>query len=435
MQAKREIDVLVICSTLNQITNYLMINLFKPKMIYNITYDAFSQKLMNINMKNGDWDEYLKSECIKNKKLDYNCNDFKDVYLKTTEIHEIKNKLKKEIVDKEKNKDIFWHITGGQRLLSLAIYEIVKERENDKLLYIEGNTENLIVSDKNGENCNKEKDGCYKYDYRCSELNFQTVLNLTGFRTKVDLESTDIFIGIQNEDTNKSEEEINNNKENFRNEHKFYRKIYKALFNRKDEDKQIAREFRDALIRSNIDKDNSKKIIRDAFKEINRKFEILKDDEHNYLDDQKKKEYPAGYIFEKITAHRIYDIVKQKTNVIEMATSLKIYFNKNGDINKGIKDEIDIALLTDTGKMIIFECKSGGMSGDNAKSTKYTTYRLAGVFGMPILLTPLLRDEIEEKEKDNLKNCFKALKSAETAELINIPFDELNDNEIIKKLV
>jgi len=56
-------------------------------------------------------------------------------------------------------------------------------------------------------------------------------------------------------------------------------------------------------------------------------------------------------------------------------------------------------LLTKNGKFMIFECKSGGMDGDVAKSTKYSTYAVSGVYGLPILITPLLGDEIKAIRK------------------------------------
>ncbi|MBD3840093.1 MAG: hypothetical protein IE878_06900, partial [Epsilonproteobacteria bacterium] len=75
-------------------------------------------------------------------------------------------------------------------------------------------------------------------------------------------------------------------------------------------------------------------------------------------------------------------------------------------------DEFDIALLTKNGKFMIFECKSGGMKGDVAKSTKYSTYAVSGVYGKPILITPLLEDEIIAiRKKSHLSdNAFEYLK-------------------------
>ena len=80
-----------------------------------------------------------------------------------------------------------------------------------------------------------------------------------------------------------------------------------------------------------------------------------------------------------------------------MAMSLKAFKDKETRIT----DEIDIALLTNTGRIINFECKSGSLKGDNAKSHNFTTYSLSGVFGAPIFLTPLThKGEKLEKELD-----------------------------------
>lgn len=418
----KNIDVLVICSTLNQVTNYLMIKYFKPKKIYNITYKE--SDFNNINMKNADWDKCLKDECEKIKK-ELGFTDIIDIELQKTDLESlngIKEKIKENLDKNDVKKNIFWHITGGQRVVSLAINEIVKERRecDDKLLYIEGNTENLIVSDKTGENCNKEKNGKCEYDYRCKDLNFSTVLNLAGFKAKVDLDTTNILISSGKKDLKKSEE------------HKFYKRLYTKLF-KNESSKEFAQQFRDSLVEANKQA-KSYKVIEESLKKIDKELKISEaGNDKNYFEEEKKQRFPAGYIFEKITAHRIFELVKDNTNVVEMATSLKISFAAFKGLGEKIRDEIDIALLTDTGKMIFFECKSGGMNGDNAKSTKYTTYRLSGVFGMPILLTPLFNSEISDKEnKENLKKCYEALRSAETAELMNIPFDKLNKDSIEK---
>jgi hypothetical protein len=102
-------------------------------------------------------------------------------------------------------------------------------------------------------------------------------------------------------------------------------------------------------------------------------------------------------------------------------------------------DELDIVLLTGTGQIIIFECKSGGMSGDNAKSHKYTTYRLAGVFGAPIFLSPLFEQETYEAnnsdKKDILNNCQAAYRSADRSELETWPLNKIEEyfDEMMKK--
>jgi hypothetical protein len=112
------------------------------------------------------------------------------------------------------------------------------------------------------------------------------------------------------------------------------------------------------------------------------------------------KQYPFGYILEKLAFYQFEKIVS--TNKASVAHSLKIIF-EDEDVQKEINhktiDEFDIALLTKNGKFMIFECKSGGMSGDVAKSTKYSTYAVSGAYGLPILITPLLASEINNIDK------------------------------------
>ena len=145
------------------------------------------------------------------------------------------------------------------------------------------------------------------------------------------------------------------------------------------------------------------------------------------LPDEFKNIYSAGYIFEKIMAYEIYSIIEESEvmkNITGLYTNVKIGYE---DISKPKEqlDELDIVILTKTGKLIIFECKSGDMSGDNAKSTKYTTYRLSGVFGMPILLLPIKFCEIKEKGK--FEKSISAYKSAKRAGLKVICLDKLDD--------
>ena len=130
---KSNIENLVICSTLNQITNYLIIKKYKPRKVFNITFDDDIQ--MNINMKNKEWDEYLRNKCESDDEL--NDIEFENIELIKEEcysITEIKEKLEKSIVDEIDDKNIYWHITGGQRIISLAISKIIKNRVDDKLL-------------------------------------------------------------------------------------------------------------------------------------------------------------------------------------------------------------------------------------------------------------------------------------------------------------
>jgi len=436
--AQEKIDNLVICSTLNQITNYLIIERYKPKRIFNITYDEKARSKMNISMKNEKWDEYLAQEVIKKNKFKDNIElSHSDMY----SLIDIKEVLEREILDKA-NEKVYWHITGGQRTIALAVRELVKERKKDKVMYIEGNSEKLIVSNNCGELITSED------RYECRNLTFEQVLRLTGFDTKK-LKSTSIL--KKKGKTNVKEDD---------KEYQFYKKLYEIVYSeKKKENKQIYKVdfvekdevknyegcFRDLLLKSNGIKNSKDKTERQDFtKELFRK--LL--EEHKELDDigyyteiceEFNKSYPAGYIFEKLTAYKIYDLIKGNDKIVGMETSLKTYFieEKESKTNKkdNIIDELDIVLLTSTGKIINFECKSGGMKGDNAKSHNYTTYRLSGVFGMPILLSPLYYEETTDDFKDKndeLKHQFQALRAAEAAELEVFPIDGIKEG--LKKL-
>ena len=144
-------DALVICSTLNQITNYLVIKKFikeyGPLKIYNITFDKDARKKMNKNINIDDWDKQLKNSCKKKFKID-DCN-ITNICLGESDFYNIGDIVYKVMceIDKfdiENKKTIYWHITGGQRIIAMAAGEIIKERPQDKWIYMEGNVEKLL---------------------------------------------------------------------------------------------------------------------------------------------------------------------------------------------------------------------------------------------------------------------------------------------------
>lgn len=406
-----KVENLVICSTLNQITNYLIIEKYKPKRVFNITFDSKSSEKFNINIKNCDWDKWLENEC-KELKIEWNPVELttSDIY----DLNELKSKLKKKILNEKiilSSEKIYWHVTGGQRIITLAINELLKEeasRKEDKLIYIEGNAEKVIIYDyKDNSICNES--------YGCKKLTLEKVLNLVGFNTKDYLESTVILKG--------------KNARLDSNEHEFYKNLYKIIINDEEQYECDGEKgsFRDLLLKSNtIEK--RKAFVEKLFEELSKKdtkFTKSKDSYNIFASEEIGKSYPAGYIFEKLTAHKIYDVIKNNDNVIELRTSVKTYFDDESK-KFGIIDELDIVLLTDTGKIINFECKSGGMKGDNAKSHNYTTYRLAGVFGMPVLLSPLYENEAFNNTKDNeLEHQIQAFKAGKAAELEVIEIDRI----------
>lgn len=463
--ALKDYDNLVICSTLNQVTNYLIIKKVQPKNVYNITLSEDARKSGNKNMKNDKWDDYLSKE-LKLHESTKNIN-FKSIKLQKSEIHhlnKLKGRLKDDIIEKFKhqNEPILWNITGGQRITSLAISEAIKERENDKLLYIEGNSEEIVIL-----NNKKESDTEEDILYSDSNLTMEEALRLTGFDIRDGIDST---LRVYKD---KGEFKVKNkSQDKFDKEHNFYINLYNKMTCKNDDDESdklnLNREnteltvdgykykinskeidckgnFRDLLIASN--KIVNPKRVKDGeeIQDTNRvkyvlalfqKYYDLDKQEYNFKESSELNQwYPAGHIFEKIVFHRIYDVIENecKVRVNEIMTNLKTNFYHD-ELEKGedtIIDELDIAILTDTGKLINLECKSGRMSGDNAKSTKYTTYRLSGVFGMPILISPLYDGEDSEEDlaKKNkiLSDSVKAFRAASRAELEKLTLDKFED--------
>ncbi|PRR79329.1 hypothetical protein [Clostridium luticellarii] len=417
-------DALVVCSTLNQITNYLVIKEYMPEKVYNITFDEKARKKMNENIKIDDWDKQLKNLCKEKLKIDD--SNIKDICLGESDfynIEDIVDKIDGEIDENDK-KTIYWHITGGQRLVAMAVAEFIKDRSQDKWVYMEGNIEKLLEYDNELKSKNV-------INYSNRDLDFKQAFDLTGFKYNDKLSSTNV-LDINNKEIN----------ENLGKEQEFYNILYGIFC--------TDASFREQLLESNSEKTENerKEYITKAFKDLkeyNKKdSERLKNCKYDiYKSDEMKKSCPAGYIFEKIAGYKIYKALRNakfKHNINQIAFSIKTQFDDRDDKvkkddkdnkNKGysIIDELDIALLSSTGKLINFECKTGGMEGDNAKSHNYTTYRLSGVFGMPILISPLLENERKHKEKIEKfgKQCG-AIRSAERAELYVWTIDKIEEN-------
>lgn len=401
------IETLVICSTLNQITNYLLIKKYEPNQIINITLESTENYKTGINIKNEKWDEYLKETFEQS----YNIKPLELHFNQLININEIYNILKRRI----KSDKIYWNITGGQRTIALAVQRFIREcqRVDDKILYIEGNSEKLLVEDYEG-NVKVEK-------YFNESLSIEKALKLVGFQQVNSLEMNLI---------EKTKEDM-----------AFYLKLYDIIIkneileisiNKKYKNNKEKLTFRKHLLNSNKQDNCSlrKSYLEDLinFFSMSKKYNIT-EEELRIFEENISGSYPVGTIFEKIVGYKLLNIIKENDlNVVDMRLNCKINFNDEEHDNS-IVDEIDIIMLTNVGKLIMFECKSGGMSGDNAKSHRHTTYRLSGVFGTPIFLSPLLKEEythLDDIKKDQLIYKSKsAYKSAIRAELEMWGFDEI----------
>ncbi|ABS42804.1 hypothetical protein [Clostridium botulinum] len=419
----KNVEHLVIFSTLNQITNYIAIKNLKPKNIYNITFDQGFADTLKQGIDPKKWDDNLKNvlndENIKPKRKNIEIKQC--MYI---DLEKFKEELEKNIEYVDEDTPIYWHITGGQRIFAIAIHDIVKKRPNDIIFYLEGNSEKIIY-------IGKEKT---KFEYELKDLDFSTAFKLMGYNTE-DLDSTRILKGkIKKNDKN---EKLKYDK----NEMKFYHRLYDWIINNDGEktkshiafsigDKKFEGTFKKLLLESNsINRTIRQEFLKKLFEELEKKSPSLKKIEYNFINsDEMKMEFPAGYIFEKLTGYQIYKVVEDNTRILGMAMSLKVYNEEGGHST----DELDIALLTNTGRIINFECKSGSLKGDNAKSHKFTTYSLSGVFGAPIFLTPLTyKGEKLEKELD--KKLHSACKAADRANLEKIYLKDIKEK--VKKLI
>jgi len=360
----------VIVSTLNQMVNYIPLKRFGFKETINITISGSDYA------DNGKWDENLKAVC-------------KDVVIENiifaqseiTNITTIQNRLTEKLKGKEK---IFWNITGGQRPFILAITQFIQNRQDDIICYLEGNKSQMALL-KN----NHKIEGMQNYNLK--DLSIETALRLMGFEFK---------------DTKTSRRNLLTNHDE--NEKKFYLDFLEKYIADKDLRENCI------LLNRDTEKENAKKVIKKK----------LKDLEYQKLDKELENNKAFGYILEKIAGYKILELAKNK--IADMSFGEKINFSE-GKVDESHIDEFDIALLTKNGKFMIFECKSGVMDGDVAKSTKYSTYAVSGAYGLPILITPLLASEIGSIDSlgDEYKYIKSAVKSAKRASLEVWGIDEL----------
>ncbi len=349
----------VFASTLNQMINYIPIKMFSFKELYSVTLcnDANLTKKVE---DNEEWDRHLSG-------LISDINEIKIYQNEYLNVSKTIGQFRKEL----EGKKVFWNLTGGQRPFVLAVLEYVKNRPDDYVAYLEGNTGKLTLRINN-----VERDLGYQLP---KEANLETALKLMGYKPQ---------------STFNSNVTIDTNEQNF-----WADTFYKQYIGSKD--------FRKNLVLLNKKKDEKDQTIdkNKCWEEI---FNILGLTDKSYLDAYKnsKAEYPFGYILEKMVFYVLYK--NFHTKVQQIYASLRSYADGSQI------DEFDIIILTKTGKVINFECKSGVMDGDVAKSTKYSTYAISGVYGLPILITPLLK---QYKKEFPFENSCDAISAADRANL------------------
>ena len=377
----------VMVSTLNQMVNYIPLKYFdcKFKEVVNITINDSQYA------DNSKWDKNLTE--VLGSEVSTSPINFKQSEI--TNFTTIKNRLNEQLKGKEK---IFWNITGGQRPFVLAIQQIAKA--DDVICYLEGNKSQMVLL----QNGIELKDIVDDYSIENKEdLNIEIALKLMGFDIK---------------ETKTSHRNLLEKYDETKDEREFYLNFL---------DEYIKNE----TLRKNcilLNRESEKATAQTAIKTA------LKDLKYSKIDEELNQNKAFGYILEKLAGYKILEVANGK--ISDMTFGEKInHLREEDKADEYHIDEFDIALLTKNGKFMIFECKSGGMEGDVAKSTKYSTYAVSGAYGLPILITPLLQseiDNIDNLDKDIYGYIQSAVKSAKRADLEVWGLDEIGgiDNNI-----
>ena len=372
-------------STLNQMVNLLTLRMFPPEQLVYCTIEG--------SPENARWDknfDAVVAQELKKPKITFTL-DKNDLLA----ISNIEDKLAHQLAANGlSTPPLLWNITGGQRYYFLAAYELFKKRHDDFLCYVEGNTNRIILL-KNA-NGNILQAG----DIRSNiEVSIVEALKLMGFKQGTRTSDLHVKFDAAGASTKAPMPE--------------YLPFF-DLLTQTEELRQFCLELNVKKDKTQHDHDELARLLAEPqFKKIREQLE--------------QPPYGSfGKVFEMAIGAKILDIIKNlkpRHYVSELVVSQVVTFD---DANTPV-DEFDIVLLTRDGKFIIFECKTGSMHSDVAKSTRYSAYAVGGVYGLPILLVPLRSEErkVVPPFAENLKGTIKA---AERAQLAVWGLDEIEPN-------
>lgn len=478
----KEKDAYVICSTLNQIVNYIPIKLMEKKFkdkstkIFNITVKGKSEESSIFKrFDNGAWDKNLENILQEDGieigyRKDEN-NSYDKIEIKRNECNCIITELNKKILGKvedgqaeincntgncaekkQQYKAIVWNITGGQRSTIFAIQKFIahEKRYKDCIIYLEGNSNDIV--------CMKLNTKSKEFDYKLLEekyyidLNLNTVFKLAGF--KVSNDEGNLINYLKLEEKYKINDRFKNEIEEYelcRRLYGIYKKDdnkYLDIFINLNKDSGIKRDKNRFANKSDVEKKKikEKEAEEDNKVKINRFIENFKDKFNNKEYSRAKdilismkgnNQEKFGYILEYMAIASILETIHKKLSkyIVGVYHSVKLdrVDNKLKCSNTTELCEFDIVLLTKSGQVVTFECKSGTMSSDVGKSRQYTAYAAGGVYGKPVLITPLLQEDRkilnDEKYKkhEEYKNTFKALHAAARANMEVWGLDEIGE--------
>lgn len=386
----------VMCSTLNQIVNFIPLFLGNIRVSSILTIDG------NSEFPASEWNENLNRVLGNNG---FNSNQLPEELPisqeQSTSIAHIESTLLKR-KSASSNKKVLWNITGGQRPYVLAVQRLAKI--GDIVAYIEGSAGELILYTVTHEGIGKS---CYKLEIDLrNKLKFAAALSLMGFK----------YQEGQGRTADKSD---------------LLNHQFRSFFEKLSDEFCRNTELRRALILSNkqtLSREDAKTNVRELLIASESDFEQT--DIEAFINEYfaRQVKYPFGYILEYLVVFTILNNDEISSELADICVSANLYFEDSN--TKSMIDEFDIVMLTKAGQIIMIECKSGGMSGDVAKSTKYSVYAAAGVYGMPILITSLLESEFDDDEvlaMESYKEVFAAYRSATRASLTVWGLDTLID--------
>lgn len=428
----KDVENYVICSTLNQVVNYLPLTMIdnwrnpsSQLSIINLTKKMKSEA--NSKMKRFDnpkWDENF-SEYIQKKSNNMKCT------IKNVELENNLSNLTKELDDTFYQQDTLtadlknpkkllprktlWNVTGGQRNLLLDIMTWVQKQQKrhgqDVIMYMEGNTQQIYYT-----NSNKGWEfEAFSIDYSRSDIMLDGILELAGYTTS------------QTSTVNYLESPISAEDEKGIME-KAYRQLNQKV-HQKDTEKQ-GTEFVEDILQL-----NKKSIVLDDML-------VKRGMEDEYIasinDDIKKyKENMGGYLLEKMALVATKDAIQSIHRGKEkFFTGLyhSVNIKKRGDKSKYRSDlcEFDIVITTVSGQLVIIECKAGIAPSDTLKARMYTAYETGGVYGKPVLITPLSKKGYEEignmaKKEDDIEYIMTTVRAAYRSNIQIWGIDEIQE--------
>lgn len=411
-----ELDTLIICATENQVVNYSSLKFENKEFqnVYSIIVVGDTNKFNNFDLHNRLARVREEKEI---EKLETNDQSVINEMFQNDNIILI-NKgdilsgrfFTKEIEDKIAKKKILWNLTGGQKKLTILLQQYVNKNKGktDLITYLDGNIDEFFLFDlSNGDVASVKNSLDIELD---TQLKLLGIISDNEDKNNIEYKNKEYIINQKTEIT-----DIDTLKKLEREILSFTKKyIEDSGENRK---KIVGLNSGDSMERNT----KNKEYIQNLFEQS----KIFNDYTNLIYDQYDKGGRLIGKLFEKMIFFELAKLSRDSNKIKSIYLDYS-YYDK--DFSYPI-DQIDILINLKSGKLIIIECKTGGMSSDNSKSTNFTAYKMSGVYGLPILLVPITKKEIKDyldgKKIEEYKNVMGAVRAAERNGMKYYGIDEL----------